>query len=46
MTFNPSLFNSVLILIEENLTFTEDDISDVHGWDLNLKLKVKDIFSW
>ena len=44
MTFNPSLFNSVLILIEENLTFTEDDISDVYGWDLDLEVKVKDIF--
>ena len=36
MTFNPSHFNSVQILIEENLTFTEDDISDVYVLDLNL----------
>lgn len=44
MTFNQSLFNSVLQLIEDSLSFEEDNISDSHGWSLKLDLKVQDIF--
>lgn len=44
MTFNKQLFVSILNQIEDNLTFTEDDISTPYGWSLNLNLKVQDIF--
>lgn len=44
MIFNQSLFNSVLQLIEESLSFVEDNISTAYGWSLKLDLKVQDIF--
>lgn len=44
MIFNQSLFNSVLQLIEENLSFEEDGISTAHDWSLKINLKVQDIF--
>lgn len=43
MTFNESLFNSILKLIEENLSFEQDDICTPYGWSLKLNLKVQDI---
>lgn len=44
MTYNQQLFNSILMQIEENLSFEKDDITTPHGWSLKLNLKVQDIF--
>ena len=44
MTFNKSLFESILQIIEENLSFEEGGISTSHDWSLKINLKVQDIF--
>lgn len=44
MTFSKSLFNSVLQLIEDSISFENDDITTPYGWSLKLNLKVQDIF--
>lgn len=44
MTFNQQLFVSILNQIEETLSFEKEDIDTPYGWNLNLNLKVQDIF--
>ena len=44
MYFDQTLFNNILKVIEEKLSFSEDNITSVHGWNLQLKLNVQEIF--
>lgn len=44
MFFDQTLFNNVLKLIEEKLSFSEEGISNAHSWNLQLKLNVQEIF--
>ena len=44
MFFDRTLFNNILKFIEGKLSFSEDNITNVYGWNLQLKLNIQELF--